>query len=497
MSAPTENKNSKQTYIVGVDVGTTAVKASLINEAGHVVETYSEGYPKSFPKPGWVEQDADVWVEHIFAALRLFSNHIDLLRVEAICLVSQVNTHVFVGDDHRPLLPAIVWSDTRTKNIAASLDSKFSVEKKNEVWGFEFIVDSSYSLSRAAWVKQNAPDVWNKTKWVMSPKDYCNLALCGVAASDSFSSVGLTGADGTYVQGLDSLLEGFSDRLPPLNDMFQPIGKTNLVEFPSLKADVITGTMDAFGNFIGSGIVESGLGALITGTSSVLGIMSDEVLPVKGVITFPPFLSHLLHAGPTQSGSDAFVWFAKLAGKDLQEFLEDIETRELKATAPIFLPHLQGERAPLWDPNARGTFIGLTHEHDLLDMGLAVMEGVAFSERHVFDVCCETAGLKPTSIRLSGGSSRNDYWAQLRANCLGVPLQRLAVRDSGILGAALIAMVGKGVYADTQSAAKTVISFTQTFHPDPKMESLVEERFNLYKSSYLRLKPIFDSMVQS
>jgi len=482
------------TYIIGVDVGTTAVKATLVNSNGVICKSFSQSYDKTHPQEGWVEQNPDEWVRLIFKAIEQFSCHVSLTKISAICVCSQVNTHVFVDNNHDALRPAIVWSDTRAKNNAAELDNKFNTAQKIEKWGFEFVLDASYSISRAAWVAEHEPEVWSNTDWIVSPKDYCNYKLCGVAASDAFSSVGLATAEGRYINGLNDLLEGIEGKLPPLRDMFGKIGITTVEQFPALKADIFAGTMDAWANFIGSGVVDNGDCALIAGTSSIIGVMSKEANPAKGAITFPPFKGLFLHAGPTQAGSDAFAWFAKLAEKEIEAFLHDLSLRELTSSAPLFLPHLQGERAPLWDPNARGTFIGLTHQHDFVDMALAVAEGVAYSERHVLEVCSQAAGFNPTKIHISGGASRNDFWTQLRADCLGVTLQRLEEINSGVLGSAIIAMVGRGIYPNIQQAANVVVNLSDAFSPLESYRNIYETRYALYKDSYLQLKPIFDRL---
>ena len=269
---------------------------------------------------------------------------------------------------------------------------------------------------------------------------------------------------------------------------------TALKAFPSLKAQVFTGTMDAWANFIGSGIVEPGRAALITGTSSIVGVMSAESRPATGVIAFPSFHGRILHAGPTQAGSDAYAWFAKIAGRDLDALTNQMENRKITRSSILFLPHLQGERAPLWDPNARGTFVGLNTSHDLIDMALAVMEGVAFSERHLLEECCKAAGFQPAALRLSGGSSVNDFWSQLRADRLKTPLECLHHANSGVLGAVLMAHIGLGTFSDLSEAVQSFVSVKHVFEPAPGSGDISDDRYAFYRTAYKQLKPIFDDM---
>lgn len=484
-------------FFVGVDVGTTAVKSILFDQRGSAVHSLTQQYPKYFPDDGRVEQDPQHWISAILEAINEFSERVDLSAIEAMCICSQVNTHVFVGRNGAPLIPAIVWSDTRAKSKAAQLDAQYSARQKNDIWGFEFVLDASFSLSRAAWLAEHHSQLWSETDWIMSPKDYCNFVFSGVAASDAPSSVGLVNGNGDYIDAFDAVLPGFSTRLPPLSGVTECIGETGIEQFPDLKAKLFTGTLDASANFVGSGVVDKGLAALIGGTSSIVGVMSSNAKPANGIITFPPEDGRYLHAGPTQSGADAFTWFAGSLGTTVPKLMEKVPERSVSTDSPIFLPYLQGERAPLWDPDARGTFIGLAHNHDAIDMALAVAEGVAYSERHVFEVCSQAAGFDAPEIRLSGGSSKSNYWSQLRANCLGVKMRRLRETNTGALGASMMAMVGSGVYEDMQGAARCAVSFDATFTPDPDRQSMFDKRYALYRDSYTQLTSIFTRMADA
>lgn len=491
-AAKSDGLKSKLT--IGVDVGTTSVKAGVFDARGDRVASFAKDYEKTFPREGWVEQDPFAWTQLIQRALDDFDAQFSLKKIQSLCVCSQVNTHIFVDSNGAPLMPAIVWSDIRAKEEAEEIDKSLDSDQKKEIWGYDFTPDASFALSRAIWVARRRPDIWSRTRWILSPKDFCNFWLTGKATSDLYSSVGLAHSNGRYIAGLDRWLAGFTKRLPPLRPMQEQIGVSRLEQAPTLKATVFAGTMDAWGNFIGSGVVRSGAGALITGTSSIVGIMSAQSRAAKGVITFPPFEGRYLHAGPTQAGSDALVWFSKATGMSLSSLLAAVERRNVGAHSPIFLPHLQGERAPLWDPNARGVFVGLTHAHDIIDMALSVLEGVAYSERQVFEICRQAAGVFPQALRLSGGSSQNNYWSQLRADVLGVRLDRLRVLESGVLGAAVIASIGDETFEDFEDAAASLVNVEQQFIPRRDRKMMFEKRYGLYRDAYRGLKPVFDAL---
>lgn len=486
-----EDEERRPALIIGFDVGTTTVKGAVFDSGGAVLCKFGHEYSRTRPHEGWVEQNPDDWMDAIERALLQFRSQVDLGDVACLAICSQVNTHVFVDASGLPLIPAIVWQDTRGSGIAEELDQSFSTEEKLRIWGTEFVLDSSFALSRAAWVARELPEIWTRTEWILSPKDYCNARICGSVRADALSSVGLTDAAGEYITGLDGVLEGFSARLPELCGLFDVIGTTSLEKFPELQAKVINGTMDAWAGFFGCGMAGSGMGALITGTSSVVGLMSDEAIPTKGVITFPPFEGRFVHAGPTQAGSDALRWIAGILGQSIEDILRDCQPRRIKSRAPIFLPYLNGERAPLWDPIARGCFVGLSGADDDVDLALAVMEGVAFSERHLMEECARAAGYAPAGLRLAGGSSVSDCWSQLRSDVLGVKLERTSVSDSGTLGSALIAAVGAGLFNDVGDAIRRLVSVGKVFQPNESRREKFSQRYRLYRSTYEQLRPVF------
>lgn len=488
------NELRKRQLLVGIDVGTTSIKGAVFDADGYVLSEYCQDYSRSRPHAGWVEQNPDDWMNAIVAALTQFQCHIPLADIACLAVCSQVNTHVFVDEDGLAVMPAIVWQDTRSKDIAAKLDASFSTSEKQRIWGSEFVLDSSFALSRAAWAAAEQPEHWHRTRWILSPKDYCNMKICGSLASDPLSSVGLVGADGQYLAGLEEALPGFTGKLPPLSDPFAVIGKTALQQFPDLHADVVNGTMDAWAGFFGSGMSKSGGAALMAGTSSIVGIMSDLAIPTKGVISFPPFDGRHVHAGPTQSGSDAFSWISKVVGKGIQQLLDECKDRVPADNAPLFLPHLDGERAPIWDPIARGCFIGLTGSHDHIDMALAVIEGVAFSERQLFEECVRAAGLRPEVVSLSGGASANEFWSQKRADVLGVALERTKVRNAGVIGAGIIASVGAGLFPDWKTAIDKLVSYGVRFNPSAKSKETIDRRYALYCAAYMATSPLFEAL---
>ncbi|QIB65080.1 hypothetical protein G3T16_06370 [Kineobactrum salinum] len=314
------------------------------------------------------------------------------LSIAALGLCSQVNTHVFVDAAGRALLPAIVWQDGRAAQEAETLDSQLSPEQKQAWWGAPVPIDASHPLARMAWVAAHAPAEWEQTRWVLSPKDYCLLQLTGKVASDPVSSFGLVDQCGVYLEPLLALVPGAARRLPPLQPMERVLGLTLPERSRGLGVPVVTGTMDAWSNMFGSGVAGIGEGAYFSGTSEIITLVSDRRVATAGVLSFLPVADWYVHAGPTQSGGDSLRWFAECVGQAVDTVLAEAAAVDRSQGRLLFLPHLQGERAPLWDPYSRGSFLGIEADTGIGDMALAVLEGVACSARLLYDSVAEAAG---------------------------------------------------------------------------------------------------------
>lgn len=474
-------------YLIGIDVGTTAVKGGLFDREGRLLRRASRDYAIYRPRPSWAEQNPDDWVsavEDILADL-VVNLDADVRLAAGIC--SQVNTHVFVDSTGHPLLPAIVWQDGRAAEQAARLDARVDTAQRIVWWGAPLPIDASHALSRMSWVIDNAPEIWDKTAWVMSPKDYCILRLTGRAVADPISSIGLVDVNGRYVDDLVSLVPGALDRLPPL------FGPCHMVDGAKIKERTIPmaiGTMDAWANIYGSGVSRTGEGAYISGTSEIVALVSDRKVDTPGIISFPPVDGWHVHAGPTQSGGAALQWFADLTGRSIEAVLAAAGSVDRMSEGVVFLAHLEGERAPIWDPHAQGAFLGLTSGTMFADLSLGVLEGVACSVRWLFEEAEKAAGRSYATLAISGGGSRSDLWSQIRADMLGVSLTRVEVPESGVLGAAMMAGVGIGLFPSLAEAAGTMVRTEQTFTPDRRFRKRYDDLFVRYRDSYEALRSL-------
>lgn len=487
-------RSTGEDVIVGVDIGTTAVKIAAFSVEGREMWEHTGALESDRRRPGWAEQDPDAWLAITLAGLERLPDVVDSASVRSLGVVSQVNTHVFVDADLIPVLPAITWQDQRCAELARELDTSFSPEVKLAIWGGPFALDASYLVSRAAWVARHCPQEWARTRWVLSPKDYVIARLTGTVSSDVISSIGLVDAvGGGYLGPPIELVDGLAERLPLLRSPESVAG--NLRRPRRLEhVAAVTGTMDAFGNIFGSATAEPGRAMLSCGTSIIVAGSSTRTMPQMGVISFPRLGYLQVHAGPTQAGGDSLRWWAQACGTDIETVLARSEASSPGAGGVVFAPHLAGQRAPLWDSDIRGSFLGLGTDTSADDLARAVLEGVAFSARAVLSVVEVAADMPMTDISISGGGSRSDHWCQIFADVLDRPLRRVATPDTAALGAALLGGVGISCYADVAAAGRYAVAFAETVEPDPGRTTRYDRLFAAYEASYVGLRTVHDHL---
>jgi len=255
----------------------------------------------------------------------------------------------------------------------------------------------------------------------------------------------------------------------------------------------VVGTMDAWGSVYGSGVVEHGQAMEVAGTSEILGVLSRERHPTPGVVSFLAVDGLHLHAGPTQAGGAALAWFANLVRLPIAEILSLAAGAD--AQPVLFLPHLLGERAPLWDSDVRGCFLGVGSDHSLAQLCRAVLEGVAYSARNLLEELERAAGFEPLVLRASGGGSQSDLWCQIKADVLARPVARMGVRQSGCLGAALMAAAGAGLVTGLREAASQATQVERVFEPSVG-RAPYDELYAIYRDVYQALKPTHAALAE-
>ena len=462
---------------VGIDIGTTSVKAAVLDEAGQIISRFSQSYQTQRRAGGIVEQDPGDWLQLVDRAL----HSMELDGVVAVGLTSQVNTHVFTAADGTALRPAIIWQDGRAQTVASTLDAQVSDEDKLRWWGAPIPIDASHACSRMAWVAQNEPELWDQTRWVLLPKDYVALHLTGMAATDALSSIGLVDSSLAYITDILALVPGAADRVAPIHEVMKPAG--TIQHGPLKGVPLICGTMDAWAGLVGTGGAQDGTSVYLSGTSEIMGISSQTVVPTPGVIVFPTYDGIRLHAAPTQSGGDAKMWFAQSQGLTLDAMTKLVANTPASAATPLFLPQLQGERAPIWDAELRAAFLGVSRATGQADFARAVYEGVAMAARMGLEALQASTDLKSDVVLCGGGGFQSDPWNQIRADILGAELRVLAAGEPGVLGAAMMAGVGVGHYAHITDALGALATYNRTYTPNPDSRARADDLFGIYRDA--------------
>jgi xylulokinase len=441
--------------MLGIDVGTTAVKVAAFDLDGDPLATHTVGYPIHRPRPGWAEQEADDWWRAVREGLDAITSH---YQVRAMGIVSQVNTHLLVDEHLNPLTRAIIWQDQRCAAIARELDGRYPEADKQRIWGGPITLDASFVGARAEWFARNDPAAWRRARWILSPKDFIGAKLTGRVATDLLSGVRIANADG-YLS--EAMTEGLRERLPDIRPAEAVLGN-----------GLVVGTMDAFGAVFGTATTKPGRGMISCGTSLVVAGASTRHVPTGGIVTFPPRNGLYVHAGPTQAAGDAVRWWSETTGLSIPAVFADAADGTSQV---IFTPYLSGERAPLWDSSLRSSFLNVSSATTRADLSRAVLEGVAMSGRHVLEHVEKAADTPMKALAFVGGGARSDLWAQLHADVLQRPIQQLRVHDSAALGAALLGAVGAGVYPDVETAAEAAVAVRKTFEP-----SIANDLYEVY-----------------
>lgn len=483
----------EQRYVLGIDLGTTSLKGVLFAADGELVAHHATHYPTSRHGDGRVEQDARDW-------LAAFWTVVDALIVGrapgdivAIGICSQVNTYVFVDAEGAPLAPAIVWQDGRASHEAARLDGLVTDEQRQRWWGSGMAISASHMLPNMAFMASRRPDIWARTEKVLSPKDFLLRQLTGQWTADPLAAFDHVDRNGDYIDDLIALVSGAARRLAPLSSYRSVAGRLAHPKLPGCTAMVVTGTMDAFGCLFGSGAARPGEGSYISGTSEIIALIGDRPGGAAGIVSFAPVDGWHVQAGPTQSGGDTLRWLAALLGMThgMALDLAGQADRTGDAGRLLFLPHLEGERAPFWDPQARGSLLGMTSKDGAPEIALAALEGVALSAALIFDRASDAAGGRPDALYIGGTGNSSDLWAQIRADVLEVPLHRVECLDTGSVGAAIMASIGAGLQASVAEASRRFVRVEQRFLPDPARSKRYRAMKQRYLAAYEALRPLY------
>ncbi|MGL4726894.1 MAG: xylulokinase [Scandinavium sp.] len=480
---------------IGIDLGTSGVKAILLSEQGDVLASQTEKLTVSRPHPLWSEQDPEQWWLATDRAIKALSTQHSLAEVKALGIAGQMHGATLLDKQQHALRPAILWNDGRCAEECSLLEE--AVPRSREITGN--LMMPGFTAPKLLWVQRHEPDVFNQVDKVLLPKDYLRLRMTGEFASDMSDAAGTMWLDVAKRDWSDDMLQacGLSrDNMPALFEGSEITGTLlpSVAQAWNLPAvPVVAGGGDNAAGAVGVGLADAGQAMLSLGTSGVYFAVSEGFLskPESAVHSFCHALPGRWHLMSVMlSAASCLDWAAKLTGlNDVPAFLAAAQKADKNADPVWFLPYLSGERTPHNNPNAKGVFFGLTHQHGPAELAQAVLEGVGFALADGMDVV-HACGITPKSVTLIGGGARSAYWRQMLADISGIALDYRSGGDVGpALGAARLAQLAMNP-GKPYSDLLPQLPLEQTHQPDTAKVAAYAPRREMFRKLYQQLKPL-------
>ena len=489
-------------YYIGIDLGTSAVKLLLTDEKGTILNTVTKAYPISFPHPGWSEQEPADWWNACLKGLDELLEGRDKTAVAAVGTAGQMHGLVALDAEGNVIRPCILWNDGRTAGETEWLNTVIGKDKLSALTGN--IAFAGFTAPKLLWMKKNEPENFARIEKIMLPKDYIAYQLTGKHCCDYSDASGMLLLDVEHRCWSQEMLEicGISEaQMPKLYESYEVIGtlKKETAERLGLpeSVKVVAGAGDNAAAAVGTGTVGAGTCNISLGTSGTIFIPSERFGkdPFGAIHAFchADGAYHLM--GCMLSAASCNKWLCEdiLKTTDLAAEQAGITEEMLGRSHVYFLPYLMGERSPINDADARGTFTGLTMDTTREDLVLAVLEGVAFAIRDSLEAA-RAIGVKVDRSKLCGGGAKSPLWRKIIADVLNIPLDIPEAEEGPGYGAAMLAMVGDGVYESVEACADALVRTRSTVEPDPETAARYEERYQQFRQIYPAMKGLFKSI---
>ena len=487
---------------IGIDLGTSAVKLLLVDDAGAIKNTVTKDYPICFPQPGWSEQDPDDWWRGTREGLKELLDGFDAGDVAGIGCGGQMHGLVILDRDDAVIRNAILWNDGRTAAETDWLNTAIGKETLSVYTAN--IAFAGFTAPKLLWVRTHEPANFARIAKLMLPKDYINYRLTGVHACDFSDASGMLLLDVAHRRWSEEMLQicGVTRaQMPRLFESYEVIGtvRPELAAALGLRPDVkvVAGAGDNAAAAVGTGTVVEGGCNISLGTSGTIFISSRAfgVDPNNALHAFAHADGGWHLMGCMLSAASCNKWLCEdiLGTADYAAEQAPIPAEKLGRNHVFFLPYLMGERSPINDVDARGTFTGMTMDTTRADLVQAVLEGVAFAIRDSFEVA-KTLGLDIARSKLCGGGSKSPLWRTIFANVLGIPLDLVKTEQGPGYGGAMLAMVGCGRFASVQAAAEKLVEVADTVEPDAVLTARYEAQYQKFRAIYPAMKALFPKL---
>ena len=484
---------------IGIDLGTSAAKLLLMDETGGIQNIVTKEYPLEFPQPGWSQQNPEDWVRAIEAGIPELLKGSDASQVSGIGAGGQMHGLVVLDEEDNVIRPAILWNDGRTAEQVEYLNNEIGKEKLS---GYTAnIAFAGFTAPKLLWMKQEEPELFAKIAKIMLPKDYINYILSGVHCTDVSDASGMLLFDVKNKCWSREMLDicGVKEcQMAKIFESYEPVG-TILPEMAKklgLPETVViaAGAGDNAAAAVGTGTVGDGACNISLGTSGTIFI-SSETFGVDANNALHSFAHadgryHLMGCMLSAASCNKWLMDDIFQTKDYAGEQLPITEDKLGINHVFFLPYLMGERSPINDTNARGTFIGMTMDTTRADLTQAVLEGVAFAIRDSFEVA-KSLGIDIERSNICGGGAKSPLWKRIFANVLNVKLDIVASEQGPGMGGAMLAMVADGTYPNVNAACENLVHVVDTIEPEPELVARYEQRYQQFRSIYPACRELF------
>jgi xylulokinase len=472
------------TAILGIDLGTTEVKAGLVGLDGHLLAVARAGYGLDVGHgPGWAEQDPAGWWSAVVVAVRA------LRPPEPVDVVA-------IGvDGHGPTLAAVDEHGDATRRAITFLDTRAAAEADELAAATGIRGWALGPLPAALWLERHEPEAAARTRWYLTTWEWLAFRLTGVAAGPIVPGQAIP--DATRVASATGL---HVDRRPPEVAMGSVVGRLGEAAAAALDLrsgiPVAGGTNDAFASYLGAGLTQAGDAYDPGGSAGGFGVYWREPVEVPGAFVTPAPLEGLFSVGAAMAATGRSLdWFRDSVlggGVTTERLLEDAATAPPGGDGVVFLPYLAGERSPIWDPTATGAFVGLTLAHGRAHLARSILEASALAIRHVAEPML-TAGVTVTAMRACGGPARSETWNQIKADVTGFPVLVPAVLETAVLGSAILGAVGIEACPDVPTGVRAMTRIERRLDPRPENRATYDRAYAIYRGLYPALASLLRS----
>ena len=486
--------------LLGIDIGTSSCKIALFDPAGQVLAQSMQSYAVYYPHPGWAEQDADEWWAAVCRGIRevLACPGVNASGICCIGIDGQSWSAIPVDAAGNALAPTPIWMDTRARHICARIKNELGEDTVFNVAGNDLL--PSYTAPKMVWFHEERPEIYKKTRFFLQSNSFIVCRLTGRASQDKSQLYGLQFFNQHKMEMDDALASAMGldpDMIPEIVGCDRIVGRvtkeaaalTGLAE----GTPVVAGALKENCGTLGAGVYHPGQTQEQGGQAGGMSICLDRALAHKSLILSAHVVPGMfLLQGGTVGGGGALKWFRQELGSGMSFDELTAEAAKIPAGAEgvVFLPYMAGERSPIWDPDAKGVFYGLSYDKTRAHMIRAVLEGVAFALEHNLRVAAE-AGAQVCVLNAMGGASNSELWTQIKADVTGKTIQVPRSDTATTLGAAILAGVGCGVYSSYSEAVEKTVAITRIHEPDMEKHALYQRSMELYLALYRDLKQTF------